>query len=102
MREDEIPRAARGKCQSCKADIIWTVTEAGKDMPVDLAPGGYDTTAANIHLTAVGGEVKSRVVQPHLAFGNRTLHLAHWVRCPHSKIWRRRPAAATGTRKAPR
>lgn len=24
-----------GKCRSCGADIIWTVTEAGKRMPVD-------------------------------------------------------------------
>lgn len=106
MRVEDIPRSALAKCGACKADIIWTKTAAGEDMPVDLAEGGYVTTTttkhgrdtvktvtANIGLTVVGTTVESRVVKSHLAFGNTSLHLAHWVRCPHSKLFRRRNAA---------
>lgn len=106
MNEADVPRSARAKCGACKAEIIWTKTAAGADMPVDLVPGGtvntintkhgrdtVKTVTANIGLTLVGTTVQSRVVAPHLAFGNTTLHLAHWVRCPHSKMFRRPKAA---------
>jgi hypothetical protein len=98
VKPEDIPPGARERCRSCKAHIIWTVTDAGKDMPVDLEPGGYDTAdkngkaryvSANLALIVVGDVIKSRVVRPELAFGNTNLHLAHWVRCPHSKMWRR-------------
>jgi len=105
VKEEDVPRSARAKCGACKADIIWTTTEAANDMPVDLLPGGYTvevtgkagkitrTVPANIGLTVVGNVVMSRVVKAQLAFGNPNLHLAHWVRCPHSKMYRRRPTA---------
>jgi hypothetical protein len=28
-------------CRSCRKEIIWTVTESGKKMPVDLRPCTY-------------------------------------------------------------
>lgn len=95
---DDVPRDARAQCRSCKAECIWTVTDKQDDMLVDLVPGGYattdhngqtKTTAANLALTVVNGVVHSRVVKPHLAFGNRHLHLSHFVRCPQSKFWRK-------------
>ena len=99
VKPEDVPAAARDKCRTCRAEVIWTWTEAGKDMPVDLAPGGYvtvdndgnpRTVPPNLSLNATpGGVVKSRVVKPHLAFGNPHLHLSHFVRCPQSKSWRR-------------
>jgi hypothetical protein len=34
---------SEAKCSSCGAAIIWTVTAAGKRMPVDAAPVGKVT-----------------------------------------------------------
>lgn len=99
MKREDIPPSAIDRCRSCRAEFIWTETAAGKDMPVDLAPGGYTTTGgdgkphvvpADLNLNVVNGIVKSRVVKPSLAWGNPHLHLSHFVRCPQSKSWRRR------------
>jgi len=91
MRADEVPESARDKCRTCKADVIWTVTEAGKDMMVQLASGG---AGANLALRLEGGAVRSRVISPRLAFGNRSLHLSHFVLCPDAKLHRRRDTVA--------
>jgi hypothetical protein len=100
---DEIPAASRDKCGTCKADIIWTVSEAGTPHPVDLAPGGHSDKAANLRLTIRAGRVHSQVVKPVLAFGNPTLHLSHFVRCPQAQQHRRpRPAADRNRRSTPR
>lgn len=107
MKAEDVPRSARDNCRSCKTPVIWVTTEAGHEMMVDLEPGGYQTTdkngqpkyvSANLALTVVGNVVKVRVVKPHLAFGNRNLHLSHFVRCPHSKVWRRPTASPTKRR----
>jgi hypothetical protein len=89
VNDADVPAASKALCQSCNAPIIWTVTAAGKPMPVDRAPGGHGDTAANLKLTVVGGVVRSRVLAAHLAFGNTSLHLSHFVRCPQSKVWRK-------------
>ena len=90
MRPEDVPPAALDVCGSCKAETIWTVTEKGKRMMVDRVPG---VEGANLSLTVVSGEVKSRVVATLLAFGNRTLHLSHFASCPqastHRKVRRR-------------
>jgi hypothetical protein len=33
----------KARCTSCQAEILWTVTEAGKRMPVDATPAGKVT-----------------------------------------------------------
>lgn len=89
MKENEIPPMSKGLCRSCNAPIIWTITAAGgKPAPVDMQPGGYGDTVANLKLTIQDGRVYSKVLRADLAFGNKSLHLSHFVRCPESKQWR--------------
>lgn len=77
---------ATEKCRTCDADIIWTVTDSGKPMPVDAQP----TSNGNIALsTNDKGQVVSRVVPAHLAFGRRDLRTSHFVDCVHADQWRR-------------
>lgn len=111
MNEADVPRAALDTCRSCKARVIWARTEDGNEMMVDLVPGGYQTTdktgkpkyvTANVALAAAGSVVMMRVVKPQLAWGNSNLHLSHFVRCPHSKLWRRGTTTNSTRRRASR
>lgn len=74
------------QCRSCSDRIIWTTTDRSKPMPVDAepAPGGNLTLWRDDK-----GEIRSRVVKPHLAFGRTDLRLSHFVRCPQADRWRR-------------
>lgn len=74
------------QCRTCRAPIIWTTTDRGKDMPVDAEP----TASANLLVYREGnGPVRSRVVAAHLAFGRTDLRLSHFVKCPQADRWRR-------------
>lgn len=74
------------KCRTCQAQIVWTETDRGKDMPVDAEPGSN----GNLALILDGkGRVRSRVIPPHLAFGRHDLHLSHFAVCPQADKWRR-------------
>jgi hypothetical protein len=74
-------------CRSCAAPIIWTVTAAGKPMPVDAEPAAGGNLALEVDDK---GTVRSRVVAPHLTFGRKDLRLSHFARCPDAAKWRRR------------
>jgi hypothetical protein len=75
------------QCRSCPDLIIWTVTAAGKPMPVDAEPAA----GGNLALTVDDkGVVRSRVVARHLTFGRRDLRLSHFVKCKDAAKWRRR------------
>ena len=54
------PNAKVQQCRSCGADVIWIITEAGKRMPVDAAPG------------LIPGE-----------------HTSHFATCPQANDWRK-------------
>lgn len=75
------------ECRTCDAAIIWTLTAASKDMPVDAEPAEKGNLALAVDDK---GNVRSRVVPAHLAFGRRDLRLSHFVNCPHAERWRRR------------
>lgn len=75
------------QCRTCHAQIIWTSTVNGKDMPVDAVPAVGGNLALSIDDK---GRVVSRVVPAHLAFGRTGLRLSHFVRCPQADKWRRR------------
>lgn len=87
MQRDQVPAHALDACKTCGAEVIWTVTGKNRRMMVDLAPGA---PGANLVLTVVAGEVHSRVSKPHLAFGNPTLHMSHFVKCPQASTHRTR------------
>lgn len=69
-------------CGSCEAEIIWTVTEKGKRMPVDRAP----RADGNVKLEHRPGRPPlARVVGK----GNGT-HTSHFATCPNAGSHRTR------------
>ncbi|SCL32110.1 hypothetical protein GA0070616_4389 [Micromonospora nigra] len=75
------------QCRSCPAQIIWTVTDRGRDMPVDAEPDPAGNVALSVNDK---GQIVASVVKPHLAFGRKDLRLSHFVRCKDAAKWRRR------------
>jgi hypothetical protein len=62
----------RGVCRSCKADILWAVTEPGcKPIPLDARP--------LVTLVPIGGD---RVQ-------TRRAYQSHWATCPNAKEHRK-------------
>jgi len=59
------------RCRSCNAEIIWTVTDAGKKMPVDREPTGKGIAL----IPLARDEIRSRVVD---------VHESHFVTCPNA------------------
>src|SRR6266540_5604536 len=78
------------ECRSprCKQPIIWTLTERGRDMPVDAEPSKGGNVA--LRWNADGDTVMSSVPKPHLAFGRHDLHMSHFATCPDA-YWRAAP-----------
>lgn len=87
MRREDIPPSALVRCTSCHAECIDTTTEpAGRTMLVEIEEGA---AGGNLKLReSPTGSVKSRVMKPGLAFGNRTLHLSHFANCPNAATHR--------------
>lgn len=80
------------ECRSCKAKIVWAVTEQGKSMPVDAEP----VEGGNVYFVGSPGSLVVRVLsdpQPTLdeqtdsADGLR--YLSHFATCPQADRWRR-------------
>lgn len=81
--------AARSRCSSCNADIIWTATAKGRPMPVDADPHPLGTLElvlarppAGISCTVVPGA-------PVLVEGRTDLHMSHFETCPDADRHRR-------------
>lgn len=73
------PDLGARRCRSCKALILWTITESGKAMPVDFAPV-QDGTIAITPGTHEGKRVwRSRVARIGEVVTRRK---AHWATCP--------------------
>lgn len=68
------------KCTSCGADIIWTVTAAGKRMPVDAKPTGKAVVLRTNNIDPL--TPLSRVVD---AF------VSHFATCPNAARHRTTP-----------
>lgn len=69
------------RCRSCDAEIIWAVTDSGKNMPLDVGPAErpsglftLDTTCEPPHATSAAG-------QP--------VYLSHFVTCPNADAHRK-------------
>ncbi|ORL11630.1 hypothetical protein [Prescottella equi] len=84
----ELPEPSR--CRSCRAEIHWGKTPAGKHLPVDVTPAKSGTVALDVH----GGVLYAGVlVGAQLAAvrrSTRPLYEPHWVNCPDAKAWRNR------------
>lgn len=65
------------KCRSCGSDIVWVVTPAGKNMPLDA----MSTSMWLIQEEgAQQGSPRARLVQ---------VRTPHWASCPHAAEWRK-------------
>lgn len=77
-------------CRSCTAPVAWCDTTTGKSMPVDLEPSKTGSLAVE---ERDGRRPVARFVKPHLRSGE-TLHMSHFVTCPHAGDWRSRGRAS--------
>lgn len=82
-------------CRSCGVEVIWTVTETGKQMPVDVEP----VENGNLLLMHRKGFKPLSVYQSkemlaalaeHGGLQAHRLHLSHFATCPQSKKWRKK------------
>lgn len=72
----------RATCRSCGAAIVWTLTEAGRRMPVDLEPADDGTLrleesqdgSAVVYAFVVRGNVRPR----------EELYRSHFSTCPNA------------------
>jgi hypothetical protein len=69
-------------CRSCGAAITWTVTVAGKRMPVDLEP----VPGGNIDLVNGTAHVHGLSDAPD---GLTPRYVSHFVTCPHADSHRK-------------
>ena len=72
-------------CRSCKAPVLWAVTERGRPMPVDpdRVPNGNLNLLDDEH----GGAPLAVVVKPDPAVER---YVSHFATCPQRGDWRRR------------
>jgi len=73
------------RCRSCKAEVIWTVTDRGKAMQVDAAPvagGNIELIESTDGTVPLARYVKA---EPEVA-----RHVSHFATCPQAGEWRRR------------
>jgi len=77
----------RAQCDSCQADIIWTVTaSSGARMPVDYEP----TPKGNIALRPGPGAPIATVLSVAKQFGRKELRTSHFATCPDAARHRKR------------
>jgi hypothetical protein len=82
------PELGARRCKSCGALILWTLTEAGKPMPVDFAPSTDGTVAINVDVDERGRRVwRSRVAQIGEPIVRRK---SHFATCPNAGKHRKR------------
>jgi len=77
------------KCRSCGADILWTKTRTGKNMPVDAVPDmrSKDQGGGNLVLTLHGGEfgeLRSESYYPPKHDAKRNRYTSHFSTCPNA------------------
>lgn len=71
----------RSQCNSCQADIIWTISSAGKRAPIDYLPTAEGTIAVEKRDLELP---HSRVVEQRLRFGRKDLRTSHFATCPNA------------------
>lgn len=73
-----LERAAR-PCGRCPATFVFAVTEAGRSMPVDVAPDAAGNVAVHVDGS---GRIRARIVSAELPVQPwERLHLPHFATC---------------------
>jgi hypothetical protein len=74
-------------CRSCRADIIWANTAAGRLIPLDIEPSADGnvtlTTSSPIVATVLGP------LELQLLDADTPRYKTHFVDCPDGKSWRK-------------
>lgn len=87
----------RGRCKSCRADILWAVTAgAGERMPVDVKPAAMGNVT--VYIEPQRGRTPPRLIATVLTTRQRTaarandvrLHTSHFATCPEAGHHRRK------------
>jgi hypothetical protein len=73
---------AMAECRSCKAEITWARTRAGKAIPIDPDP----RSDGNVVIEADGAAVYLGADSTYT--GER--FVSHWVTCPDAESWRKK------------
>jgi hypothetical protein len=77
----------RSRCRSCRAEIVWATTGAGKAMPVDAEP----VDDGNVLLDEDDGYLFATVVSPgQIPLDGSPLYASHFASCPNSSQHRKR------------
>lgn len=78
------------QCRSCGKEIVWTETEKGKRMPVDVEPSHLGTFS----LVPDGEVIRAFWAKPGT---DSDLRVSHFVTCPDADKFRRKaPGAPRG------
>ena len=77
-------------CRSCGAAVTWTVTEAGKRMPVDFEPHPDGNVLLLPPYPNVPDTPRASVLGPlEVEIATAALHRSHFATCPDADSWRR-------------
>lgn len=82
------PELGARRCRSCKALVLWTLTESGKLMPVDFAPSTEGTIAIRPGRHEGKRVWLSRVVELGEVVTRRK---SHFATCKFADQHRRKP-----------
>lgn len=92
------------KCGSCRAPVVWALTEKGKPMPVNAerVPEGnivlqYRAVGMPPTVKLLGRVELDELRQQHeynlsrgIDDGNDRLYVSHFANCPQANLWRKR------------
>jgi hypothetical protein len=78
---------APAECRSCRARIVWAVTEAGRRIPLD-AEASPTGNLAQVEALADGTPVVA-FLDPEAPEPEAGRYLSHFATCPNAKEWRR-------------
>jgi hypothetical protein len=90
-KEGPLPvnREPRAACQSCKAWIIWAVTERGRRMPVDAQMNIGGTLVLCYEVDELDRPTSGQMVLQAPADYRGPKWISHFATCPKASAWRR-------------
>jgi hypothetical protein len=78
------------RCKSCGAELLWTLTERGRKMPLDVDPYTGDDPRGLFVLRRQTELAPTAVAVPLDAFPGEPVYRSHFASCPNADRHRRR------------